>query len=260
LLGVLIGLGALQAASAADMPTKAPALVAPMNWTGWYIGANAGGAWGRSDTDSPISGVCTVASCFVPSAVDDINAQRSQTLSMSAFTGGVQAGYNHQFGNIVLGAEADFNSFRLSGSNSISQPFTGFPTSEPIYTNSASTNWLFTGRGRLGYAVNNWLIYATGGAAVTKLSYTHTFNELTIPDAETSSASATKVGYAVGGGLEYALTRNWTVKAEYLYLDFGSITSTGRVTSTAFGTLGNVFSHSADLTANIARLGLNYHF
>jgi outer membrane immunogenic protein len=77
---------------------------------------------------------------------------------------------------------------------------------------------------------------------------------------ETSTASSTKVGYAVGAGFEYAWSRNWSVKAEYLYLNFQNVNSTAPVVFPPATVSGSVFTHSADLTANIVRVGVNYHF
>jgi outer membrane immunogenic protein len=256
-------------ALAADMApapyTKAPPMVAPVySWTGFYIGGNAGGDWGRSDTYSPIAIVGTGAA-YLPSVLADINNHAGQNVNGSGFTGGAQAGYNWQVNRLVLGVEADINAFRVSASNTTSAYFTGFPGPgiAPTYTNSMSTNWLFTGRGRLGFAANNWLFYGTGGVAVTDLSYQHTFVEGTFAGTslgtEASTVSTNKVGYTVGGGFEYGWTPNWSVKAEYLYLNFGNVSSTGTVIFPT-GPSGNVFSHSANLTANIVRVGLNYRF
>jgi outer membrane immunogenic protein len=81
---------------------------------------------------------------------------------------------------------------------------------------------------------------------------------------EAVSLSSTKVGYAVGAGVEAGLWGNWTLKAEYLYVDFGTITGTGLITAPpavlAAGSNNNPFTHSFDLKANIARVGLNYRF
>jgi outer membrane immunogenic protein len=256
-----------QLASAADLPakayTKAPVMVAAYSWTGWYVGLNAGGAWGRSNTDSPLGLPCTI--CYIPSVVVDINAQSSQRVNSSGFTGGLQLGYNVQANNIVFGVEADINAFSLRGTTTTSAAFTGFPVpaggTPPTYTNDIRTNWLFTARGRLGFLVsNNLLLYGTGGVAATNLKYTHTYVEGVFPGSslgsETSTASGTKWGGVIGAGLEYALGNQWSVKAEYLYLNFGSVNSTAQV---VFGGVanGNTFTHSGNLNASVARLGLN---
>ena len=114
----------------------------------------------------------------------------------------------------------------------------------------------------MGFAAANWLVYGTGGLAVTRLSYAHAYIEGTAGGSggvETSSASAVKTGYAAGGGFEHTWSRNWSVKAEYLYLGFGSISTAGTaISSTAQGSSGHVFNHTANLTANVVRVGVNY--
>ena len=179
-LASIISIGSFGNAMAADMAVKAPPppLVEPgFNWTGFYVGLNVGGDWGRSRTNSPIANTPGCAPCYIPSVIADINAQQFQTINGSGFTGGAQAGYNYQVNRLVLGVEADINAF--SGTTTTSAFFTGFPggagSIPPTYTNSVSTNWLFTGRGRVGFTANNWLFYGTGGVAVTDLSYKHTF-------------------------------------------------------------------------------------
>jgi len=146
------------------MPTKGPvykaAPVAIYNWSGFYIGANIGGAWSHSNADSPLGLPCTV--CYIPSVVTDINAQAAQSVHSSGVTGGLQLGYNIQMSNFVYGVETDFNAMNLRGSQSTSAYFTGFPGpgAAPLYTNSISANWLFTARARLGFLVsNNVLVY-----------------------------------------------------------------------------------------------------
>jgi outer membrane immunogenic protein len=250
---------AASAAFAADLPFKArPQTASVPAWTGLYFGGNIGGAWGRSQTDSVLE--CSLGSpCYIESIQADINAQRFQTVHGSGFTGGVQAGYNAQYGRFVVGVEADFNAFRLSGTRVVSAPFTGDPVGgpPPTYSNAFSTNWLFTGRGRLGFAWDNWLLYGTAGVAATDLTYTHVYAQNSAVQGETSSVSKVRFGAAIGGGLEYQWSSNWSVKAEYLYLSFEKIHSFGRVVTPTVLT-GMLFTHNADLQAHIARVGINY--
>lgn len=187
---VLFGIVAAGAALLSSAPALAAAADMPLNWTGYYIGLNAGGAWGTSVAYSAVACVGAI-NCYGGVATSGINGQPTPTFNPRAFTGGVQAGYNYQIGNNVAGVEADFNSLRLSGSSSTSQYFSGFPGpgAAPTYTNSVSTSWLFTSRVKVGYAADNWLIYGTGGLAVTSLSYKHTFVEGTF----VGSANGTEI-------------------------------------------------------------------
>ncbi len=112
-------------------------------------------------------------------------------------------------------------------------------------------------------AFNSLLVYATGGLAVTDLkasnSYTDTFAGP--PGWGAWAASATKTGWTVGGGAEWAVSKNWSVKAEYLYVDFGSVTATGTVNDeVGLVSYANGVSTKTSLTAQIARAGINYKF
>jgi len=263
---VSLGLGGLGAASAADMAVKAPVYKAPppvevYSWTGFYVGGNAGYAWGRD----AINGVETApVPPFFAVDVAAVSAASSPRLKPSGFTGGGQAGYNWQTGAAVFGVEADIEAFRLRASTTGTFPFPstlpggalGPPTTFFTPTSSASTDWLFTGRGRLGWANDHWLLYATGGVAVTNLSVNQTIAVLP-PFVFNAATSDTRVGWTVGAGFEYMLASNWSVKGEYLYLDFGNLNGVGVLTP-AFA--GFTYANSTHLTANIARVGVNYHF
>ena len=270
-----------QIASAADLPVKAPVapVAAPYSWTGWYVGANAGGFWGHSDVTSNVP--CTATSFFGPGGGYfcttttglangvAVGAAGTGSLSDSGFTGGAQAGYNRQNGNFVVGLEADIGAFHFRGSQSVSArypvpviPIFGVHTF--TVGTSVEANWLFTARGRIGWTVKpNLLAYATGGLAVTSLQVANSFSDDNgIPGASgAGSNSATKLGWTLGGGLEWAFDKNWSAKAEYLYVDFGSVTVNSTGTGTYAGTgYSQAISTSADLTAHIARVGVNYKF
>jgi outer membrane immunogenic protein len=174
-----------------------------------------------------------------------------------------QGGYNWQIGALVAGLEVDFEYFGLRGSSSGGAVYPCCAPASIFITSSTKTDWLFTARPRIGYANNNWLFYATGGLAVTDLHGNFTFTDNVGPGhTESGSVSSTKVGYAVGGGIEAGLWSRWTVKAEYLFVDFGrvSTTSNNLIDALAFAFPAQIFTHSLDLKASIVRLGLNYHF
>jgi outer membrane immunogenic protein len=167
----------------------------PFTWTGFYVGANLGYAWGT---------------------ITNAN------LNHSGFAGGVQGGYNWQAQNIVFGGEADL---QLSSAEDSAGAF------------KFSNPWFGTLRGRVGYAMNNILVYATGGFA-------YGGGEV---DVGAASESHTAFGWTVGGGLEVALTPHWSAKAEYLYVD---------LTGQNYAVTG--FSH--EVQTNVLRLGGNYRF
>jgi outer membrane immunogenic protein len=266
LVGALVALAISPAVAwAADMAVKAPRIVPPApvyDWTGGYVGLNAGWDWSRENVDTAFS--CPVGVCSVNNATNILNiiAGSSGRLSADGFTGGGTAGYNWQTGGAVLGVETDFDYFRLRGSRAASIPSA---TTTSIFnpSTSLSTDWLFTLRGRAGWAVvPTFLLYATGGLAVTEArlanAYTTTNNPANL-GAGTSSNSQTRAGWTVGGGLEWMLAHNWSVKAEYLYADFGSISNTTLVID-PFSPNANIFTTSIPLRVNIARAGINYHF
>jgi len=254
-------------AVAADLPFKSPqSTAAPVpNWTGFYVGLNAGGTLARSG-DPSTSASCLAAPGFAtpyfgcPDALA-VAAGGTGSMSKAAFIGGAQAGYNWQVNAVVLGGEADFDSFhvRLSRTGSGVLPTLGGPFA---ITTSASTDWLFTARGRIGWAFDNLLLYGTGGLAETYLNASNSYTDAGLggggPGAGAWNASATKFGWTAGAGLEWALKRNWSVKAEYLFVKFGSINASGVVVNS--GGYGSAISTSTDLTANIARAGVNYKF
>jgi outer membrane immunogenic protein len=264
LAGVAI-FGFASVSSAADLPVKAPPMVAPLvvayNWSGFYIGVNAGGDWGTSDPSTTTVVAGWLAGC--PGCVSDIANNGSQSFKTDGFTGGVQGGYNWQTGNIVLGVEGDFEYFRSSGSNSTVFFSPTCPCTMTI-NSSMSTDWLFTLRPRVGFAVNNWLFYATGGLAVSELkgawSYGDNFGGRTTT--ESGSVSTVKAGWVIGGGLETALPGNWLIGAEYLYVKFADVSTTSNnlVNSTSGPYPASVFTHSADLAVNIARIRVSKKF
>jgi outer membrane immunogenic protein len=269
----LIAIGAAPAL-AADLLTptytKAPPVAAPVDtWTGFYAGLNAGGDWGTS-SDPTSTAFCTLATCYFNAPnVPGVNAAGAQSVNTSGFTGGIQGGYNWQSGNFVAGFEADFEYFRSAGSSSVTAIY---PVNAPFSFNinsSVSTDWLFTARPRLGYAANGWLFYGTGGLAVTQLRTNETFIDNccilgggfgVIGSAPVSSV---KAGWVVGAGIERKLADKWSLGVEYLYVNFGSISTTSANLTTygyASNVSGSVFSHSADLASNIVRLRLNKQF
>jgi outer membrane immunogenic protein len=168
----------------------------------FYVGGNAGYAWGRD----AINGVETAP---VPPffAIDSaaVSAAASPRLKPDGFTGGGQAGYNWQAGAAVFGVEADIEAFRLRASTTGTFPFSGTLPGRPARSTdrvllshlSASTDWLFTGRGRTGWANDHWLLYATGGVAVTNLSVNQTIVQFA-PFVFDASSSDTRVGVDCG--------------------------------------------------------------
>lgn len=145
---------------------------------------------------------------------------------------GGQVGYNWQIGSFVLGVEGDFQGTTIKATETI-----GAVTAE------GKIDAFATVRGRIGYAFNRALIYGTGGWAYTKTKLKLSAGAASIED------SAWGSGYAIGGGLEWAVWDRWSVKGEYLYIDSGDTTLT-LAGATATG----------DFKYNVVRAGINYRF
>ena len=274
---LLSGVAGAAVLVALGLNTPARAQSAPM-WTGFYVGLNAGGAWSYSDVStsvdcSPAPGTgyfCDSAATGAANAAA-LAASGTGRIDSQGFTGGIGAGFNYQLGSVVLGIETDFDAFDLGGTR---QGNGIFPVAGPSgvlpagtaysITTSVDTDWLWTFRGRVGILVQpNLLVYATGGVALTNLAVSFAYSD-TNGGATSGSASATKTGWTIGAGLEWALNNHWSVKGEYLYLDFGSVGTSGTFSVTSTGgfkaTGTSTVNTAADLTAHIARVGLNYKF
>jgi outer membrane immunogenic protein len=241
-------------AAAADLPSiyKAP-VVAPLavnSWTGCYFGGNAGGVWANSDV------IWTPNAAAIPNPVSAITTQVPTSLDSSGFTGGGQIGCNYQAGWAVFGLEADLQYTGLSATNSGALAVGGIANP---FTQSFDSKWLSTTRGRLGITNGPWLVYATGGLAVANVSYSDSILFPGSGSANAASLSDTRTGWTVGGGVEWAFAPNWSVKAEYLHVDLGTISYTsnnGNVVVFPFSTI----VHDHRLTEDIARVGVNYRF
>ena len=227
-------------AFAADMPTKAPAPApAGYSWTGFYVGLNGGYGVGRNPT---------TLTNFTNPPPGTQQFSDSWRLVPEGWSGGVQAGYNWQINQWVLGAEADFQGANQKDSVCIvcSPIAGGFLVDQKM-------PWYGTVRARLGWAAGPVLSYVTAGWAFARID-----NEMTIfvPTFPTAGASTheTKSGWTIGTGVEAAIAGNWTAKVEYLYMDLG----TTSVPFTTSGTGASRTSVESEIRNRIIRVGLNY--
>ncbi|MGJ4859603.1 outer membrane protein [Labrys sp. La1] len=237
-------------AMAADLAPAAVEPVAPVaapfSWTGFYVGANAGYGW--NNDDATLDGLGGPAwDDYYPVALG------KKDLSVDGFVGGAQVGYNYQIGQFVVGIEADFNYSDMKDKSTTRSPAGYF---DPFtYRQSSSIKWFGTVRPRVGYAFDRFLPYVTGGLAYGKVDVAHS-EQFTFTHYG-ASTSTTKAGWTVGAGLEYAITDNWTVKAEYLYFDLGKVKNIAQPAPA-----NPPFSqrYSQDVTGQLVRLGVNYKF
>ena len=194
----LLALAAAMPASAADlprgsMPYRAPAYAPAYNWTGFYLGLNAGGALGGSDWNGLAVSTDPSGGMF-----------------------GLTAGYNWQgFGGPwVVGVEADIDWTSIDDS-------TACPAGITCETRN---DWFGTVRGRAGYSWGRIMPYATAGIAFGNIDA----NRTSFP-----GASDGNIGWTIGVGIEGAIVGNWTAKAEYLYADLGDTTCSAAACGTA---------------------------
>jgi outer membrane immunogenic protein len=237
--------GGVAPAHAADMPrampVKAPVVAsASYNWSGLYGGIHGGYGWG--DADYSFLPVPNVAPVFAPVPT---GGSFSQDLD-GGIVGG-HFGYNQQMGHWVAGVEASFSWSGLRGSST--DPFA--PVIAPTATYKTNLRWMATLTPRLGYAANNWLVYAKGGLAAGQVD--SRLNSTAFVPAPAFQEKNDHVGWTVGAGIEYAATSHWIVGLEYNYVDLGSEPYGGRPRPGA-----GIAHYTTDLTFSTLLARLSY--
>ncbi len=239
LLGATTSLAlGLAPAIAADLPartfTKAPAMIATIyDWSGFYVGLNAGGGSARTCWTNNVT--------FAGVAATNAEGCHDAT---GALAGG-QIGYRWKAGSWVFGVEGQGNWANFKGSN----------TSQfvPAVTNQTKINGVGTFTGQVGYAWNNVLWYVKGGAAVANEKYT---GLATATGAMFDQSSATRWGAAVGTGVEVGFAKNWSVAAEYEHLFMGNRTLGFSGVPGGAATRTDAVGQDADM----ATVRVNYHW
>ncbi len=233
-------------ASAADIygaATTPEYVAAPaFDWSGLYFGAY--GALGSQTTNAATSLLAPDGSLYFPNHPDH------NTFNGSGALAGVQAGYNFQTsGGLVLGVEGDVAWTNMSGSFN-------FDPLRPEAVAGNNTNWLATLRGRAGFTVNRALFYGTAGLAMVDFRGYANNVWLVAPAVDVAEDKGIVAGWTVGGGAEFAMTDNVSVKAEYLYARFDR---SRHMSSPAF-TPGATMLTESKLHTHVVKLGLNYRF
>lgn len=266
-------------ASAADMAIKAAPIAAPppaFSWTGFYVGANVGGAWTPSSGGSDF-GLLYPGFIVLPPTAPIITVFPGQSGALagsgsrSGFIGGGQAGYNWQVQQFVLGVEADVSGADLKGSSasasrSFGPPIIPVTVTQTVTVDSGRINWMASFRGRLGFAVDRVLFYGTGGAAVAEFGgATATVVNgpgIALPAGtfiSTNGGSTTRWGWTAGAGIEWAFAKQWSLAGEYRYTDFGNRGTTVNIPDGLGGTFAPVTTNGR-LAVNQATLRVNYRF
>ncbi len=215
---------------AAAPPPRAPVAYIPaapvFSWTGFYVGLNAGGAFGNSSWTTPAGSVGSFS-------------------TLGALFGG-QIGGNYQIGQFVIGAEGDFDWQNLRGASA-----TGICAPAVIGGCAVASNWLATIRGRAGFAADRVLFYVTGGGAFTNIKPS---------TGALPYGGGSEPGWTAGGGIEYAFTDDWTAKFEYLYASFQSANCNSGSCSVGNAVVPGLAPATVSFNENIVRAGVNYKF
>jgi outer membrane immunogenic protein len=203
------------------------------SWQGFYLGAHAGYAWGDADVTDTNGGVTPGPFGYSPKG---------------AFGGGT-AGYNWQSGNLVVGVEADLGYMDLSGAGRV-------PSSNPAAHQDITLDGGLYGvvAGRIGFAFGETLVYAKGGWAYLD---GEAGQKTTNPGYVTNPTGAFS-GHVYGGGLEHFVSRNVSIKAEYLHFDFGS--ENGNQTSVGDPPIGFVYTNKTNVVADTVKVGIAVHY
>jgi outer membrane immunogenic protein len=246
-------------ASAADMPVKARPLPPPppvFSWTGFYVGAHLGGAWGTTESTLGSVSFCQFfgGKTSVPinqcDSVSGFSIPVSQTQT-NGFLGGVQGGYNWQIAPwAVIGVEAQFSWTDLKG------------TSPCVLVLACSTDhdWITTLAGRFGVTYDRLLLYVKGGVAWSKVTYSASLT-LGSPFDFTTSVSDTRVGAMFGTGVEYAFWGNWSAKIEYNYIRFKDKDYTFPLSfSDGYNSVSLDFNTAIKEHIHLIKAGINYRF
>ena len=258
----LVALGLVApAAFAAERPvpyTPPPPPVPVYTWTGCYVGGSAGTSYGTSTHSTVANSVLTAGPFGVPAPLPAAVAAGSNiadSFNLTGFIGGFQGGCNYQVGAWVWGVEVDGSATNKEGQAQEVPlaPFLG--VGRQNWVSQTQERWLVTARARLGWTWwDESMIYVTGGGAWAKID-TSEFLLGTVLNTG-HQESNTRGGWTVGGGIEYALGYGWSVKGEYLYVDFDHYTT---FSTAPFG-LGNIAPRDVKLNDHIFRAGMNYRF
>jgi len=244
LLGT-VALGALGAsvtAYAAEIAVPRRAAYVPpvayTNWTGCHLGGSVGNEWGRNSGYTTTGASTHLRAPLVPGPGETLvsgavgtnliaipaGQQVAPGFDMSGFTGGVYGGCDYQAGAWVFGIETDWSNVNKSGQTFDNFTFDaeGHHATTPVSVTEAQERWFATLRGRLGYAVDKWLLYATGGVAWVRIDSSE-FSVL-FPQGGVVQTD-TRTGWTIGAGIEYAVGWGWSARSEYLFIDIPSYTT-----------------------------------
>jgi outer membrane immunogenic protein len=244
-----------------------PALAsAQTNWTGPYAGVEGGAVFsmGSVANAAPRASSSGLINYFgvIPTSPGAIASGASQSPTGTGGTVGGVVGYLRQFGPLVGGIETDFSYFGYTASSNGTGSYSLFLGQQQFFVSQKiQTDWLWTVRPRIGFAVDDWLFSASGGIAVSNVKYSFTFND---PLSVASAYGAqTNIGWTIGAAVEKALGPHWSAKGEFLYVDLGTVSAGTQLNGSGLlsgVTLANTFAATASLRTGVVRAGLSYRF
>jgi outer membrane immunogenic protein len=295
-----LGIAGANAADIVDVEYVAAPAAEKFNWTGFFVGVHGGISAGKFDHETRAHREDFVYDAtplydndlppnFLGYSYDPNDYTRTGGVDfLTGFDadstggfGGAQIGANVQFDQVVLGVVADFSASSLEGDTN------GHIDDNFNFSATTKVDWFGTLRGRVGLAFDNVLVYGTGGAAYGKVKSSYSanydgngnhneyFNQPDVSRTVSGETSGTQWGWAVGGGLEYGITRNVTLSTEYLYVDLGRTNvsdasqnagtdyyGTGDGSSGSIGGFNNYYLDGVDVktTFHSVKAGLNYKF
>ncbi|WP_238181825.1 autotransporter domain-containing protein [Methylobacterium trifolii] len=222
-------------------PSFVPSLDGPMVWSGFSLGGSVGGLWSQTRQ--------TQAAFFL----DDVQTVNPHAAGVYA---GGQIGADYQFGSLVVGIAGDAGWTNARGGRSCGTGGGGF-----VYSCETNTDSLYMATARIGYALDRTLFYAKGGAAFADTSerQRNNFNSqplyiLTTGQFPNSAVSTFSTGWTVGAGFEFAITKNWTAKAEYMHYELDAKRYAN------FPSQANQAFLSSQNTGDLVKVGVNYRF
>jgi outer membrane immunogenic protein len=256
-LGVLLALTSVAGVASA----QGVITTSGTDWEGFYLGANAGGAWNTTCNTWTANGPLVNTAAF-----NNRNCPNN-----GVGVGGVQLGYNFQSGQWVWGFELDYDAWGSSNHNqTVAYSGPGLPNGTYALSGKISPDGFLILGPRLGYAVDNWLPYLRVGGVFTSGSHDVTLNYTptgaTAPTATFDGGkNSNSSGVGISAGFEYALPQQWSFKMEYTYVSLSKGSNSG-VTCTPAGAACNAFANFTldsihnNFTASVLRVGVNYRF
>jgi outer membrane immunogenic protein len=232
-----------------------------LSWSGGYATGFIGPTFGQSMATT--STTFTPTGYFVPSSVSAVNTAGIQILDQTKLLIGGGFGFNMQSQTFVASVEADAEAMPL---NSTLATTTRYPCCAPAtftITQTISTTYLITARGRAGFSAGPVLLYGTVGLATTRIDYDEFFTDTLAGAREQAAVSDRRYAFAYGGGLEIRAGRHASVRGEFLRTDFGTVIAPGSTFTTTtppFAHPTTTLSHSATLAVNVVRVGVSVLF